>query len=82
MDDMIKEYIDKLRRTKKICDAAIAVCNLPELHFDKSHVDKLEHEIGPLDKQLKRLERNEFVVAVVGLEKNGKSTFVNSWLKI
>jgi GTPase Era involved in 16S rRNA processing len=81
MDDMIKEYIDKLRRTKKICDAAIAVCNLPELHFDKSHVDKLEHEIGPLDKQLKRLERNEFVVAVVGLEKNGKSTFVNSWLK-
>ena len=83
MEPAISEYIEKLRSTKKIYDAVIDVCNIPDLNVvdKKNIVEQLKREIAPLNKQLKRLERNEFVVAVVGLEKNGKSTFVNSWLK-
>lgn len=34
-----------------------------------------------LQRQLERLEKGEFRIAVVGLEKAGKSTFVNAWLE-
>ncbi|OQY18316.1 MAG: hypothetical protein B6I36_07235 [Desulfobacteraceae bacterium 4572_35.1] len=83
MESAISEYIEKLRSTQKIYDAVRDVCNIPDLNVvdKKNIVEQLKREIAPLNKQLKRLERNEFVVAVVGLEKNGKSTFVNSWLK-
>lgn len=37
--------------------------------------------IEPVQRQLKRLEKGEFRIAVVGLEKSGKSTFVNAWLE-
>jgi hypothetical protein len=37
--------------------------------------------IMPVQHQLDRLEKGEFRIAVVGLEKAGKSTFVNAWLE-
>lgn len=37
--------------------------------------------IMPVQHQLDRLEKGEFRIAVVGLEKSGKSTFVNAWLE-
>ncbi|MBF0233942.1 MAG: dynamin family protein [Desulfamplus sp.] len=37
--------------------------------------------IEPVKRQLGRLEKGEFRIAVVGLEKSGKSTFVNAWLE-
>jgi hypothetical protein len=35
---------------------------------------------GPTEKLMNRLQKGEFRIAVVGLEKAGKSTFVNAWL--
>ncbi|MFN9560274.1 MAG: dynamin family protein, partial [Dolichospermum sp.] len=40
----------------------------------------LLQEAQPARRQLERLKKREFRIAVVGLEKAGKSTFVNAWL--
>lgn len=40
----------------------------------------LQEEAEQAERQKKRLEKGEFRIAVVGLEKAGKSTFVNAWL--
>ena len=40
----------------------------------------LAKEREQADRQRQRLEKGEFRIAVVGLEKAGKSTFVNAWL--
>jgi GTPase Era involved in 16S rRNA processing len=34
-----------------------------------------------VERQLEKVRRNEFHIAVVGLEKAGKSTFLNAWLR-
>ncbi len=40
----------------------------------------LSDEGAQAERQKKRLDKSEFRIAVVGLEKAGKSTFVNAWL--
>ncbi len=40
----------------------------------------LSKERDQAERQCQRLEKGEFRIAVVGLEKAGKSTFVNAWL--
>jgi len=44
------------------------------------HKDKLKKAAIPAQTLMHRLELGEFRIAVVGLEKAGKSTFVNAWL--
>ena len=41
---------------------------------------RLRDEAEQAERQKNRLKRGEFRIAVVGLEKAGKSTFVNAWL--
>lgn len=41
------------------------------------HLTQLGHEIV---RQLDRLKQNQFRIAVVGIEKAGKSSFINAWL--
>lgn len=43
-------------------------------------LDKLSTSMDSLNRTRRRLEQGEFRIAVVGLEKAGKSTFVNAWL--
>lgn len=45
-----------------------------------TQLDALAAEREQADRQRQRLEKGEFRIAVVGLEKAGKSTFVNAWL--
>ncbi|MBM4291149.1 MAG: hypothetical protein FJ138_06630 [Deltaproteobacteria bacterium] len=43
-------------------------------------LDQLSLQMEALERTRRRLEQGEFRIAVVGLEKAGKSTFVNAWL--
>ncbi len=74
-------YADRIRVAESL------VHHLNELaHFEGTRVPQrmlkeLEELLAPLRRQRQRIERGEFRVAVVGLEKAGKSTFVNAWLR-
>lgn len=59
------------------------LAELPQVQLagvDSGKIDTLKKEIEQAKRQKERLEKGEFRIAVVGLEKNGKSTFVNAWL--
>ena len=43
-------------------------------------LERLASSMEALERTQRRLEQGEFRIAVVGLEKAGKSTFVNAWL--
>jgi ribosome biogenesis GTPase A len=45
-----------------------------------AEIDRLADSMASLNRTRRRLEQGEFRIAVVGLEKAGKSTFVNAWL--
>jgi hypothetical protein len=59
---------------------ALSLGELPQARADRAVLDTLGRLGEPLRKQLERLSRGEFRIAVVGLEKAGKSTFINAWL--
>jgi hypothetical protein len=44
------------------------------------HIQRLEQAGSAAEKLMRRLDKGEFRIAVVGMEKAGKSTFVNAWL--
>jgi hypothetical protein len=71
---LLKKALQVQRQALNLTD--IQITAVP-LQLRKALVDG----IMPLQKQLNRLEKGEFRIAVVGLEKAGKSTFVNSWLE-
>lgn len=48
-----------------------------KLRQELTHLSKIRSQI---EDQYKRLKRNQFEVAVIGLEKAGKSTLLNGWL--
>lgn len=50
--------------------------------IDNVVIDDMHKHLETLKRQNNRLKANQFVIAVVGLEKAGKSTFVNAWLGI
>ena len=59
---------------------ALLLGEMPQARAAQAALSELERLGGPLRKQLERLARGEFRIAVVGLEKSGKSTFINAWL--
>jgi adenosyl cobinamide kinase/adenosyl cobinamide phosphate guanylyltransferase len=70
----LKTALDVKRHALYLADVKTAGVK-PELK------QALIHGIEPVQRQLKRLEKGEFRIVVVGLEKSGKSTFVNAWLE-
>lgn len=52
----------------------------PDAGIDSSLSERLHKALQLAAGKLKRLERGEFHIAVVGTEKAGKSTFINAWL--
>ncbi|MEA5597517.1 dynamin family protein [Rivularia sp. UHCC 0363] len=54
---------------------------LPQAEVPSLLKEILLQEAEPTRRQLERLRRREFRIAVVGLEKAGKSTFINAWLE-
>ncbi|WP_237746357.1 dynamin family protein [Planktothrix prolifica] len=60
---------------------AVDLANLPQAQVPPRLKDILLEEEEPTRRQLERLKKREFRIAVVGLEKAGKSTFINAWLE-
>ncbi|MDB9495092.1 dynamin family protein [Spirulina major CS-329] len=59
---------------------AMSLAELPQAEIPEPLKKILEQEVIPTRRQLERLKKREFRIAVVGLEKAGKSTFLNAWL--
>jgi len=60
---------------------AVNLANLPPTEVPFQLKEILLQEVEPARRQLERLRKREFRIAVVGLEKAGKSTFINAWLE-
>lgn len=60
---------------------AVDLAMLPQAEVPTKLKDALLQEYEPTRRQLVRLKKREFRIAVVGLEKAGKSTFINAWLE-
>ena len=74
-------YVSRLRKALNVHRHALHLVKLPQAGINPEDQELLESE-GPIARtQLKRLEEGEFRIAVVGLEKAGKSTFINAWLE-
>ncbi|MEO0644655.1 MAG: dynamin family protein [Cyanobacteria bacterium J06650_10] len=64
-----------------VCRFAIDLANLPQAAVSSKLKTLLLEESESAKRQLDRLRKREFRIAVVGLEKAGKSTFINAWLE-
>lgn len=73
-------YEAKLTDVLNVQRHALNLANLPQTGISEEEKNVLINEGIPAKKQLERLKKREFRIAVVGLEKAGKSTFVNAWL--
>lgn len=76
-------YAQRLKSALDVQRHAYALVQLQQTAqagVTSEHKDKLEQAALPAQTLMHRLERGEFRIAVVGLEKAGKSTFVNAWL--
>lgn len=60
---------------------AVDLAQLPQAEVPFKLTEILIQEAKPANRQLERLKKREFRIAVVGLEKAGKSTFINAWLE-
>ena len=74
-------YETRLSDALSVCRYAIDLANLPQAAVPAELKSVLLEEYQPAQRQLERLKKREFRIAVVGLEKAGKSTFINAWLE-
>jgi hypothetical protein len=74
-------YETRLTEALQIQRHAVNLANLPEAEVPAKFKEILLQEAQPTRRQLERLKKREFRIAVVGLEKAGKSTFINAWLE-
>ncbi|MFN5953817.1 MAG: dynamin family protein [Dolichospermum sp.] len=74
-------YETRLTEALNIQRYAVNLANLPQAEVPEKLKQILIQEAQPARRQLERLKKREFRIAVVGLEKAGKSTFVNAWLE-
>ncbi|WP_031430172.1 dynamin family protein [Methylomicrobium agile] len=72
----LKTALDVRRHALDLLELA----SVAELRITPEQKDKLRKAGEPAEKLMRRLQNGEFRIAVVGLEKAGKSTFVNAWL--
>lgn len=74
-------YETRLTDALNIQRHAVNLANLPQAEVPARLKEVLLQEAEPTRRQLERLRKREFRIAVVGLEKAGKSTFINAWLE-
>ncbi|NEO90962.1 MAG: Dynamin family protein [Moorea sp. SIO3G5] len=73
-------YETRLSDALTVLRHAVDLARLPQAGVPAHLKEVLLEEEKPARRQLERLKKREFRIAVVGLEKAGKSTFVNAWL--
>jgi len=71
----------RLSDALSVCRYALDLAALPQAEVPSALKETLLQEEAPTRRQLERLKKREFRIAVVGLEKAGKSTFINAWLE-
>jgi hypothetical protein len=74
-------YEARLSDTLNVQRHALNLAMLPQAEVPVRLKEVLLQEAEPTRRQLERLKKREFRIAVVGLEKAGKSTFINAWLE-
>ncbi len=74
------KQLTRLEKTSVLSDKLISLSNKTGVDISPEIVQKIEHEHARLNRQLERLRANRFEVAVIGLEKAGKSALLNAWL--
>ncbi|MBD2497985.1 dynamin family protein [Nostoc sp. FACHB-280] len=74
-------YEARLSEALNIQRHAVNLANLPQAEVPSTLTEILLQESEIARRQLERLRKREFRIAVVGLEKAGKSTFINAWLE-
>ncbi|WP_460194817.1 dynamin family protein [Thermosynechococcus sp. FA-CM-4201] len=74
-------YESRLTDALAVSRYAISLATLPQAEVPSTLKEILIQEAEPARRQLQRLKKREFRIAVVGLEKAGKSTFINAWLE-
>jgi hypothetical protein len=74
-------YTSRLDDALTLSQHALNLANLPQAEVPRDLREQLQQEVEPTRRQRDRLKKGEFRIAVVGLEKAGKSTFINAWLQ-
>ncbi len=74
-------YESRLSDILNVYRYAMDLAELPQAEVPTRLTERLIQEAEPARRQLERLKKREFRIAVVGLEKAGKSTFINAWLE-
>jgi hypothetical protein len=74
-------YESRLSDALNVYRHAMNLAMLPQADVPSKLKEILSQEVEPTRRQLERLKKREFRIAVVGLEKAGKSTFINAWLE-
>ena len=70
----------RLEKASVLADKLITLCNKAQATISPELIKAIEDERPRLERQLERLRANRFEVAVIGLEKAGKSALLNAWL--
>lgn len=75
-----QQQLARLEITSVLADKLVTLCSKTGEDISSELVQKLNAEHARLNRQLERLHANRFEVAVIGLEKAGKSALLNAWL--
>jgi len=75
-----QHQLARLEKASVLADKLITLGNKTEQDLGSELLHKLGDEYPKLNRQLERLRANRFEVAVIGLEKAGKSALLNAWL--
>jgi hypothetical protein len=71
---------NRLEKTEVLADKLLTLCSKAQAHLTPEIMQIIRTERPRLERQLERLRANRFEVAVIGLEKAGKSALLNAWL--
>ncbi len=71
---------NRLEKTEVLANKLLTLCRKAQTHLPPEIMQAMHTERPRLERQLERLRANRFEVAVIGLEKAGKSALLNAWL--
>ncbi len=75
-----KQQLSRLEKTSVLSDKLVTLCTKTGIDVAPEILTKLDKDHERLNRQIERLRANRFEVAVIGLEKAGKSALLNAWL--
>lgn len=76
-----EEYKERLSKQKNAIENLLKIAELHNRLFHRDMLQELHKRYEECQRLYKKLDKNEFEIAVVGLEKAGKSTFANALIK-